>query len=102
MFDEGITDQYRWCIWCGVDCWLKLEDQVHSRSCPCSTGLYEVDNDLLEIYAKCPQSSCGKLLKDYYILVDFKTGEQLNNPDVAEVMCFDCAIYTFLLRRNNE
>lgn len=37
---RGVDDAYRWCIYCGADCWL--EEPAHYALCPFEIGLFPV------------------------------------------------------------
>lgn len=34
----GDYDAFRWCIYCGCDCWL--EEPIHRDDCPSETGVF--------------------------------------------------------------
>lgn len=76
-------DPYRFCIWCGVDCYV--EDPPHAPSCPQATGLYPVRAaDLKPNGMRCIDCSTPFEIGEYYIQ------RPTDTEDVYEIICVGC------------
>lgn len=88
-FFEPLDEKYRWCVYCGADCWPEPENQQHKGDCPSVTGLWPVSQEDVERGASCGKE-CGHVfqLGEYYM----HTEVEENGPDkVVTVACIACA-----------
>ena len=91
-----MNDRWRWCVYCGADCWPEPENQRHAQECPVTTGLYTIGPDdedpwIKGTYGGC--CSCGTVfqLGDHYVLIDSDTGKPATSPECSETTCVGCA-----------
>ena len=103
MSDE-LEDRYRWCVFCGADCWVSPEFQSHADDCPSVTGVFPVRGEELGgLCESCgePSRSMGCCRCDH----TFSLGEhyhRLRIPDTDdsmpgyEVVCAGCAAHAEL------
>lgn len=80
-------DAYRWCTYCGADCWLPEGQQEHRVDCPEVTGLHPVDEHLVDLKAKCGRCEDQFVLGDVYVHVPIQAG----GANVVELVCLGCA-----------
>lgn len=85
---DPLDDKYRWCIYCGCDCWP--DDADHASDCPQTTGIYPVTPE--DIGTQC--CDCG---------AEFQEGDTyaLQPSDVDNfycVVCAGCAVLTITKR----
>lgn len=96
-FFDPLDEKYRWCIWCQADCWPEPENRQHKADCPSVTGIYPVDQDMLDREARCGygEDGCGYVFKpgDFYMDTEVST----NGPDkYCTVACIGCASHEAL------
>jgi hypothetical protein len=87
---DPLDEQFRWCIYCGADCWPEGENQRHDLDCPRVTGLYPVDRLLLAAGARCSEG-CGHQFQqgDHYGEIPLHT----DGPDkTVAIACLPCAV----------
>lgn len=78
-------DPYRWCIYCGADCYL--EEPPHHESCPMSTGLFPVrEEDLTPHGMRC--IDCNQVFQIGDVYVQRPT----ENDAVVECVCIGCGL----------
>lgn len=90
-FFDPLDERYRWCIYCQADCWPEPENQRHQDDCPLVTGLYPVDQDMVERGAQCGYGDgCGHVfqLGEFYMATEVKQ----DGPDTyTTAACIGCA-----------
>lgn len=88
-FFDPLDEKYRWCIYCNADCWPELENQRHGVDCPSVTGLYPVDQGMVDHHAECG-GGCGHVFKLGEVYMH--TQVEHNGPDTTvTVGCIGCA-----------
>lgn len=90
---DALADEFRWCVYCKADCWPEPENRRHSADCPQSTGLYPVDQDMVDRDARCGygDGTCGHVfqLGEVYM----HTEVEVDGGDTyATVACVGCAL----------
>lgn len=88
-FFDPLDERYRWCIYCNADCWPEPENQQHKDDCPSVTGLFPVDQEMVDLGAECG-GGCGHVfqLGEFYM----DTQVEQNGPDKSCVVaCIGCA-----------
>lgn len=91
-FFDPLADEFRWCIYCKADCWPELENQQHADDCPSVTGLYPVDQEMLDLGVRCGygDADCGHVFKrgEFYM----ETEVEHHGPNkYVTVACIGCA-----------
>lgn len=99
MSDEAqFEDRYRWCVYCGTDCWE--DEPEHGPDCPSTTGLWPVEAEHLGPLATCPK--CAHEWRLYGMTcaecgVEFKEGDLVahqttDRDDVVVIVCLGCRV----------
>jgi hypothetical protein len=94
---DPLSDRYRWCIYCGADCWPEPDAQQHDRTCARVTGLYPVtedDRNPFGDFGSCCLCHQPFGLDDTYMLIDDSNGEAVigvATPTTSWVVCVSCA-----------
>jgi hypothetical protein len=91
-------ERYRWCVYCGADCWPDVEHQEHADDCPTVTGRHPIvgdpglpdDHPAKDAPIRCAR--CPKLLTDHYRTVQIEGG----STPVYECVCDNCALADFI------
>ena len=85
---DPLDPAYRWCVYCGADCWPEPEAQRHHRDCPARTGLYPVRAAEIGPYGfRCCRCPVVLAVGDCYVLIG------------SEAVCVGCGTGCALLRR---
>lgn len=109
----NLEDPFRWCVYCGADCYPDADEQWHDEDCPSITGRYPIDhpNEKPE-----PPHACCRCEKEFergkgqhYRLI-LAPGEDPDAPDGTGfhdaktylVVCEDCAMQVDLLDEPRE
>jgi len=88
---DPLDPAYRWCVYCGADCWPEPECQQHRESCPAVTGLYLVrDADLVPHGFGCCRCPVTFWVGDRYVLIGLGTARPATGPELGEVVCVGC------------
>ncbi len=88
---DPMDPAYRWCVYCGTDCWPEPENQGHHESCPSITGLYPVrDADLVPHGFGCCRCPVMFRVGDQYVLIDAVTSRPATCPERGEAVCVGC------------
>ena len=67
---DPLDPAYRWCVYCGADCWPEPEAQRHHRDCPVRTGLYPVRAAEIGPYGfRCCRCPVVLAVGDCYVLI---------------------------------
>lgn len=93
---DPLDDRFRWCIYCGADCWPEPDNQNHDLDCPMTTGLYPItsaDLDPWGGYGSCCLCHVPFGVNDLYMLIDDNTGHARTGVPSAMswVVCLGCA-----------
>lgn len=92
-FFDPLADEHRWCVYCKADCWPEPENQQHAKDCPRVTGLYPVDQEMVDNNVRCGfgDADCGHVFKLGEFYMD--TEVERNGPDTTvTVACIGCAL----------
>lgn len=93
-----LDPQYRYCVYCGTDCWPEPENRQHAADCPTTTGIYPVrDQDRLPDGSLGACTACGApfVVGDFYAHISDETGAVVNNPaedSTSWVACLPCGV----------
>ena len=88
-------DPLQFCIYCGADCYQ--DDPPHTDGCPQRTGVYPVDQDMLDPPrgpAQCCRCDHEFTAGDFYH--HLKTGENGLGIPIYEIVCAGCAAHDAL------
>jgi hypothetical protein len=90
---DPLGEKYRWCIYCKADCWPEKENQQHADDCPQMTGLYPVDQRMLDNQVRCGygEDGCGYVFQsgDIYTMTEV---EHRGPHTFGTVSCIECAM----------
>jgi len=88
---DPLDPAYRWCVYCGADCWPEPEAQRHHRDCPTRTGLYPVRAAEIGPYGfRCCRCPVVLAVGDCYVLIDAATARPAAGPELGEAVCIGC------------
>lgn len=92
-----MTDEFRWCVHCGADCWPDKDDQEHASDCPVTTGLWPVTMAELGMRGPDDPYAHGMVCMDCntpFELGDVYALRPTDEGDVFEIVCVGCRVLT--------